>query len=462
MRGPGESARILIVDDEPKMAEAIATALRRSGHVCATAIDGEDALRLFDAHGADVVVTDRRMPRMHGIELLDALRERDGELPVILVTAFGDVPSAVDAMRRGAFDYLTKPFDLDELRALVARALDLRRLTRENRRLRRALADERAGRLVAESAAMVDVLDWVDRAASSRATVLVTGESGTGKELVARRLHASSPRADGPFVAVNCAAFAVGVLESELFGHARGAFTGADSARRGCFERADGGTLLLDEIGEIDADFQAKLLRVLQEGEVQPVGSDEPVTVDTRVVAATRRDLRAAVDAGRFREDLYYRLNVLPVHLPPLRDRPDDIVPLTERILGRAKRHGGRSLALDPDAADALRAHPWPGNVRELENVLERAAVVARGNTLGVDDLLFDTPTPADADGSIAESDDARQATGHLQDVLDHAASERIRSALDDHDGRRADAARALGIDRTTLFRWIKRLDLDV
>ncbi|MCG8457356.1 MAG: sigma-54 dependent transcriptional regulator, partial [Holophagales bacterium] len=308
-RGPPDAARavpqarVLVVDDELKMAEAITTFLRRRGHACVVATSAEEALELFDAHGADVVVTDRRMPGMDGVALLGSLLEREPGLPVILVTAYGDVPSAVEAMRRGAFDYLTKPFDLEDLRGRVDRALELRRLERENRELRRQLADQRAGSLVAGSTAMVRVLERVDRAAASAATVLLTGESGTGKEVIARRVHFGSPRAAEAFVAVNCKAFSPGVIESELFGHEKGAFTGAESRRRGCFERADGGTLFLDEIGEVDLGFQAKLLRVLQEGEVQPVGGAEPLAVDVRVVAATNRDLAAAIVAGRFRED---------------------------------------------------------------------------------------------------------------------------------------------------------------
>ncbi len=442
--------RILIVDDEPKMTQAVAAALRRSGCECLTANDGEQALEIFEQHGADVVITDRRMPRMDGLELMGRLLRIRADLPVIVVTAYGDVRSAVNAMRQGAFHYLTKPFDLDELRSLVARALELQQLQTENRRLRRELADRQSGNLVAHSATMARVLDLVDRAADSQATLLIQGESGTGKEMIARRAHFSSPRARKPFVAVNCKAFAGGVLESELFGHEKGAFTGADQRRAGCFERADGGTLFLDEIGEIDIGFQAKLLRVLQESEVQRVGGDTPIAVDVRIIAATNRDLRLGIRDSTFREDLFYRLHVIPVTLPPLRERREDIVPLAESFLQRACRLGGRRLALGAEAEQALLAHPWPGNVRELENAIERGVVLARGEVLGPEELLLDErpvgPRAAEP--------------GTLQETLDQAATERITAALAQHTGRRAEAAAELGIDRTTLFRWMKRLSI--
>ena len=461
----GGKIRILVVDDEPRMGEALAVALRRSGHACRPCTSGEEALRLFDDHGADVVVTDWRMPGMDGLELLRQLHQRRQDLPVILITAYGDVRSAVSAMQEGAFDYVTKPFDHDELRALVTRAVELDRLRRENRELRRTVGAEVGAAMVAESPAMTTVLDLVDRAAPSGAAVLITGESGTGKELVARRIHALSPRLGKPFVAVNCKAFAEGVLESELFGHEKGAFTGAEGRREGCFQRADGGTLFLDEIGEVPPGFQAKLLRALQEGEVLPVGGDRVVRVDVRLVAATNRDLRAEIAAGRFREDLFYRLAVIPAHLPPLRERRADVVPLAEHFLARHQdlRHGGRAteaggvaepLTLSAGARSALERHPWPGNVRELENAIERAVVLARGRTLEETDLLLSGPEEGPSTVAVA-------GTGTLQEHLDQAAAEHIRAALDHHEGRRAEAARDLGIDRTTLFRWIKRLGLE-
>jgi DNA-binding NtrC family response regulator len=446
------TGRVLIVDDEPRMTEVVAAALRRAGHECETAASGEAALAAFAARAADVVVTDWKMPGIDGLELMRRLHARRPGLPVILLTAHGNVPAAVAAMRDGAFDYLTKPFDNDELRALVARALDLGRLERENRWLRQAVgARYGPDAFVAESARGRELLDLLRRVAPSRSTVLVQGESGTGKELVARLLHYWSERVGRPFVAVNLKAFAEGVVESELFGHERGAFTGALAPRAGCFERADGGTLFLDEVAEIGADVQAKLLRVVQEGEVLRVGGSAPRRVDVRLVAATNRVLRDEIAAGRFREDLYFRLNVIPVHLAALRERREDVLPLARHFLARRTAESGRQLAFGAEAEAALLAHAWPGNVRELENAVERAVVLARTDTIGPEDLLLEeagAPPPGDAGG------------GTLQDALDRAAAARIRAALLAADGQRAEAARALGIDRTTLYRLMRRLSL--
>ena len=444
--------RVLIVDDEPRMGAALATALRRSGYACEAVTSGADALELFEAEGADVVITDRRMPGIDGDELMRRLKERAPELPVILITAYGDVRSAVAAMRDGAFDYVTKPFDHDELRGLVARALELRSLRRENRLLRHEVGERFAAEVVAESPAMQAVLELVERAGGSDAAVLIQGESGTGKEVIAKRLHYVSPRLGRPFVAVNCKAFAPGVLESELFGHEKGAFTGAGAQRQGCFERADGGTLFLDEIGEVEPDFQAKLLRVLQEGEVQRVGGGDPRSVDVRIIAASNRDLRSAIAEGRFREDLFYRLNVIPVQLPPLRQRRDDVLPLARHFLARCAEQGGRRLELAPEAEERLLRHPWPGNVRELENAIERATILGRGDAVGSEDLLLEESAPRRADTALSE--------GTLQECLDACTAERVRAALAATGGRRADAARQLGIDRTTLFRLMRRLGL--
>jgi DNA-binding NtrC family response regulator len=442
--------RVLIVDDEERMAEVVAGALRRAGWDCETCGSGEAALGALEARGADAVVTDWKMPQMDGLELLRRLHARRPALPVILLTAYGNVPSAVAAMREGAFDYVTKPFDNDELRATVARALELTRLERENRWLRQEVASRYAPEaVVAESARSRELLALVRRVAPSRATVLVQGESGTGKELVARLLHYWSDRVGRPFVAVNLKAFAEGVLESELFGHEKGAFTGAIAARAGCFERAAGGTLFLDEIGEIGPDVQAKLLRVLQEGEVLRVGGSEPRSVEVRVVAATNRVVREEIAAGRFREDLYFRLNVIPIRLAPLRERREDILPLARHFLARHGREAGRRLTFGTEAEEVLAAHPWPGNVRELENAVERAVVLARGEQVTPEDLLLEERlgAPPTADAS-------------LQDCLDQAAATRIRAALGAAGGQRAEAARTLGIDRTTLYRLMKRLGL--
>ena len=443
--------RILIVDDEARMAEVVGAALTRAGHDCETCLSGEAALTALEARGADVVVTDWKMPGVDGMELLRRIHERRPDVPVVLLTAHGTVPAAVAAMRAGAFDYVTKPFDNDELRAAVARALEVTRLSRENRWLRQEVASRYApDAIVAESARSRELLDLVRRVAPSKATVLVQGESGTGKELVARLLHYWSERVGRPFVAVNCKAFAEGVLESELFGHEKGAFTGAIATRAGCFERAGGGTLFLDEIGEVGLDFQAKLLRVLQEGEVLRVGGTDPRQVHVRIVAATNRVLRDEMAAGRFREDLFFRLSVIPIQLAPLRERREDILPLARHFLAAHAAEAGRQLAFSPEAEAALGAHGWRGNVREVENAVERAVVLARDAIVRPEDLLLEATA-----GAMSPP-----AGGTLQDQLDTTAAAAIRAALDAAHGQRAEAARALGIDRTTLYRLMKRLGL--
>lgn len=444
--------RVLVVDDEPRMGQVVAAALERGGYACEICGDGAAALKALEHQPADVVVSDIRMPELDGLELLQRIHERWPELPVIFLTAYGSVASAVAAMRAGAFDYITKPFDNDELRALVGRALELRRLNRENLYLRQQLGERYApDQIVAASPKMRELFELVKRVAAGRPTVLVQGESGTGKELVARLLHFWSDRVGQPFVAINCAAFAEGVLESELFGHEKGAFTGALQTRAGCFERAHGGTLFLDEIGEISPEFQAKLLRVLQDGEVLRVGGSTPRQVEVRIVAATNRNLRDEVTAGRFREDLYFRLNVIPLHLPALRERPEDILPLAHRFLERHAAGSRRELRLSPEAEGALLAHDWRGNVRELENAVERAVMLCRGESIGVEDLLLEQP----ATGSL------RRTATSLQEQLDQATAAAIRGALAAADGQKAEAARALGVDRTTLYRMMKRFGLD-
>ncbi len=449
--------RILVVDDEERMASVVAMALGRAGYECETCSDGNAALAALDARGADVVVTDWKMAGMDGLELLEHLHAKRPELPVILITAFASVPSAVAAMRAGAFDYVTKPFDNDELRAVVARALELTRLERENRYLRQEIGSRYGpDAMIAASPQSLALLDLLRRVAPTRSTVLIQGESGTGKELVARMLHYWSERVGRPFVAVNCKAFGEGVLESELFGHEKGAFTGATASRAGCFQRASGGTLFLDEIGEVSPDFQAKLLRVLQDGEVLPVGASKPVAVEVRVVAATNRVLRDEVAAGRFREDLFFRLNVIPVHLLPLRERREDVLPLARHFLARHAADAGRTLGFSAETEQALFAHAWPGNVRELENAVERGVVLTRGSEVTPEDLLLSESTGPRTDGSAQSTAD-----GTLQRALDGATADRIRAALDAAHGGRAEAARALGIDRTTLYRLMKRLGIN-
>jgi DNA-binding NtrC family response regulator len=382
--------RILVVDDKELMRDSVAAILSRKGHTVITAADGSAALARIADKRPECVVTDLQMPGMNGLELLEGIRRIDAELPVVFMTAFGSVETAVEAMRKGAFDYVTKPFSGDELAISTERALEHARLLRENQVLRANAAPQtrraQSHRMIGSGPAMEALRSKLMPIAASHGTVLVTGESGTGKEVAARFIHENSPRAGGPFLAINCAALSSALLESELFGHEKGAFTGADRLRKGRFELADGGTLLLDEISEIPPDLQAKLLRVLQEKSFERVGSSVAQKADVRIIATTNRDLAREVDAGRFRGDLYFRLNVLPIRMPALRDRVSDVAELSEHFLALvADREGGKRKKLAKDALALFEEYAWPGNVRELQNLCERAAVLASGDVIGPD-----------------------------------------------------------------------------
>ena len=369
---------MLVVDDQKNMRATTAIVLRAAGHVVEEAEDGAAALRRVQAEAFDVVLTDLRMPDVDGMEVLREAQRLAPETQVIVMTAYGTIESAVEAIRRGAYDFLAKPFKEDELLLRVSKALEKRRLVGEVSllagELRRRYGLEH---IVGRSPSMQDLLDRIVRVAPTDATVLISGESGTGKELVARALHVASRRGERPFVPVNCAAITETLLESELFGHAKGSFTGATRARRGLFEEANGGTLFIDEVGETSPGFQAKLLRALQEGEIRRVGESTPVQVDVRVIAATNQDLRRAVAERRFREDLYYRLAVVPIRIPPLRERSEDVPLLAAHFLERFVQRTGAPKTLAPDAVALLVEHAWPGNVRELENVIEHAAALS-------------------------------------------------------------------------------------
>jgi two-component system response regulator HydG len=379
-------ARILVVDDEPSARSGMEKLLQQEGYTVDTAADGPSALAIAADNPPDVVITDLKMPKMDGVALLAKLREQDRDLPVIMVTAFGDVGSAVNAMRAGAADYLTKPVDFDALAMAIERALERRELRAEADELRRQLREREGdglGGLIGASPAMQKVYRTARQVAGARATVLITGESGTGKGELARAIHQKGPRANAPFVALHCASLVESLLESELFGHERGAFTGAEKRRIGRFEQAHGGTLFLDEVGEIPASTQVKLLRVLQERTFERVGGNEPIQVDVRLIAATNRDLAADVQEGRFREDLYYRLNVVHIDMPPLRVRDNDVLLLSNHFLRRFAADNRRKIEGFSDRARAkLLAHRWPGNVRELENAVERAVVLCEGNRI--------------------------------------------------------------------------------
>jgi DNA-binding NtrC family response regulator len=371
-------ARILVVDDTEMMRDSLAATLVRDGHEVVAAGDGPVAIsRLSTGARFDLLITDLKMPKMTGIELLTEAKRLRPDLPVVLMTAFATVTTAVEAMKLGAYDYIQKPFDGDEIKLLVDRTLEHNRLIRENQALR-SMAEMNAPRpLIGDSQVMQEVKQRIELVARSSATVLIRGESGTGKEVVARAIHSASDRNERPMLAVNCAALSENLLESELFGHERGAFTGADRLRRGRFELADGGTLLLDEISEIPASLQAKLLRVLQESTFERVGSSITQQVDVRVIATSNRDLEKSVDEGKFRQDLFYRLNVVPIELPPLRHRPDDVYELSRHFLHTiAKRENKPFRHMESEAVRLFQRYNWPGNVRELQNIIERACVL--------------------------------------------------------------------------------------
>jgi two-component system response regulator HydG len=448
-----EAPRVLVVDDQRNMRATTAILLREAGYAVTEAEDGAAAVQRVGAEPFDVVLTDVRMGAVDGMEVLRATLEVAPTTQVIVMTAYGTIESAVEAIRRGAYDYIAKPFKEDELLLRVAKALEKRRLLGEVSLLRR---DFRARygleHIVGRSVALRELLDRVVRVAPSDATILITGESGTGKELIARALHAASRRSDKPFVPVNCAAITETLLESELFGHARGAFTGATRARRGLFEEASGGTLFIDEIGETAPGSQAKLLRAIQEGEIRRVGESLPVKVDVRVIAATNQNLKAAVAEKRFREDLFYRLNVVPLRIPPLRERREDIPLLAQRFLeGFAARTGERKM-LSPEATKKLLEYPWPGNVRELENMIEQAAALAPQATLSEADIRFD-PTPEIAGSSAPQT---------LADAVEAAERRAIEAALARCQGDLGRVARELEVSSTTLWRKMKALGLRV
>ena len=444
-------ARIFVVDDDTVSRELLSRILTSDGHQVTALADGREALeRLAEGEPPDLVVSDIRMGELDGLQLTDALRQRAPDTPVLLVTAFGNIDGAVDAIRRGAFDYLSKPYDVDGIKMVVARALEQRRLALENRALRRDLREKyKLDNVVGRSEAMLQVYKTAARVAATDATVLIEGESGTGKELVARAIHAASPRAARPFVAVDCGAIAEGVLESELFGHARGAFTGAQAMRRGLFEEANQGTLFLDEIGDVGQNLQARLLRALQEGTIRRVGTNETIAVDVRVVAASNRDLAQAVKDGRFREDLFYRLNVVTIVIPPLRERREDIPLLAEHF---AAKHGrAEGAAISAPARDLLVAYDWPGNVRELENVVARALALNPSGVVTPEDLADHVRSARPAAATLAALAGATQERPTLAELEKRYAAQ----VLQETAGNKTRAAEILGIDRKTLYRLL-------
>ena len=445
--------RILIIDDDRSMCEILESALKRRDFEVASRTAPDEGLKLLAEHDFDVVVTDLNMQGMSGVDLCRRIAENRDDIPVVVMTAFGSMETAVAAIRAGAYDFVTKPFEMDDIALTLERALRHRALREEVKRLRRAVDDSKKfDDIIGQSSTMEKAFDLLNRVADSDTTVLVTGESGTGKELVARALHARSPRAKGPFVAINCAAMPETLLESELFGHTRGAFTDARQARPGLFVKASQGTLFLDEIGEMPMGMQAKLLRALQERTVRPVGGDIEVPFDSRLVAATNRDLETEVEEKRFREDLFYRINVVRINVPPLRSRGSDVLLLAQHFIERYTASGrSRVKGMSSGAADKLLSYPWPGNVRELQNCIERAVALARYDQIGVDDLP-EKIRDFKSSRVIVETEDPSELL-----PMDEVERRYILRVLEAVGGNKTMAAQVLGFDRRTLYRKLER-----
>ncbi len=461
--------KILVVDDDPTIRRNLTRLLQAEGYRTSEAVDGEEALVRIHAEEFDAVLLDLKMPKRDGLGVLGELGPMLADLPVIVVTAFAGSAAAIEAMRRGAYDYLSKPFDLDEVLLTLKRALRQRALAFEVRELRSRAGDVSSERteespadepeLIGRSLAMREVFKAIGLAAATDAPVLITGESGTGKELVATALHRHSARSAGPLVRVNCGALPEGLIESELFGHERGAFTGADRMKPGRFERASGGSIFLDEVGELPMPAQAKILRVLQQHEFERVGGTETLRTDARIISATHRDLAKEVAAGRFREDLFYRLNVARIVIPPLRDRPEDITLLADAILRRVeRRHGWGSLSLSPQALAVIRERLWPGNVRQLENALARAAIASRGRVILPEHFEADESADPSAISPVVDP----EAPLPLRALLALVERREIRRVLMNCGGNRTKTAERLGISRRQLFDKIREHDIQV
>ena len=452
------SHNILLVEDEPKMREVLSVALEGFGYHSIPASNGEAALALMEREDVDLVLTDLRMPVLGGLDLLAALKRRNPNLPVVLMTAYGSVKDAVQAIKDGAFDFVVKPFEIDELAAVLGNALRLHDALRDNQRLREELEGRYSfGNLIGSSSAFRQVITAIGEVCESKATVLISGESGTGKEMVARAIHFNSTRKSAPFVAINCAAIPEGLLESELFGHIKGAFTGAVSNRTGRFMQAHGGTLFLDEVGDMPVATQAKILRVLQERSFEPVGSTQTREVDVRLIAATNKDLQDAVRERQFREDLYYRLNVFPIALPPLRERLDDIPALVEHFIEQIGANIGKRIdSFSPAAIKAMGEYDWPGNIRELQNCIERSIIVAKAPMVDVADL------PRYLFRQREERIDAARIPSSLDDELERIERRFILMALQKTQGIQVKAADLLGITERSLWHRVKKLGIQI
>ncbi|MEK6661863.1 MAG: sigma-54 dependent transcriptional regulator [candidate division NC10 bacterium] len=452
-----KSARVLVIDDELDMLENCARLLSHLGYLVVTESDSTSAPTMFERERPDLVLTDLRMPGLDGLGVLRAIRAIDPSATVILITAFATIETAVEAVKEGAFDYLPKPFSGDQLRVCIERALEQRRLREENRRLLEQLTETyRFDKIIGRSLPMLQVFETIKKVAKSEANILIVGETGTGKELIARSLHVNSRRASKPFIPVDCASLPENLLESELFGHEKGAFTGAQATRPGLFEFASGGTIFLDEVGDIGMNLQAKLLRVLQEREVRRVGSNRTIEVDVRVISATNRDLAQAVAKGEFREDLYYRLNVISIPLPPLRDRKGDTPLIAHHYIEKYVASSGKEVkGIVPEAMQLIEEYHWPGNVRELQNVIERAVVLTEHELLRPEDLPEHIHTRAGTVSPISPRDlplkraKEEWAASFESDYLIHL--------LKRHDGNISQAAKSAGVDRKTIHRLLKK-----
>jgi DNA-binding NtrC family response regulator len=444
---------LLVVDDDEAMRQMLTSLFREEGYAVEQASSADQALQRSAEVEFDAVLSDVRMPGRSGIELVGELRRLRPQTPVILMTAFGNIETAVAAMRAGALDYITKPFEPDAVLLTVERAVERRALEEENRQLRRAVdRTSSLGDLIGASPAMREIFALIKRIAHGRSSVLITGESGTGKEVVARTIHYHGPRADKPFLPINCTAIPEGLLESELFGHVRGAFTGAHTTKRGLFEKANGGTLFLDEIGDMGVALQGKLLRVLQDQQIRPVGGTSSLKVDVRIIAATNKEIEKEIEEGRFREDLFYRLNVIPLHIPPLRERPEDLPVLAEAFV---RRHAeGRRRYLTPEALERLASCRWKGNARELENAIERALALSDAEAIGPADLPLGPAAPREhAAGVESVLRAAVEQQLSLRDLEERYTEEILKLT----GGNKVQAARILGIDRKTLYRRAER-----
>ena len=455
---------ILIVDDEKNYPLVLSAVLQEEGFETMTANSGEEALGIIEHSDIDLVLTDMKMPKMDGIELLEKIKLEDAELPVIMMTAHGTVEKAVEAMQKGAYNYILKPFDNDQLVVYVNKALGMFRVVKENRQLRTAVASQYSfGNLIGKSKPMQDIFETIRKVAPATATVLIEGASGTGKELVAKAIHFNSHRRNQPFVAVNCSALAESLLESELFGHEKGAFTGALAMKKGRFEIADGGALFLDEIGELSPSLQVKLLRVLQEKVFERVGGVRPISVNIRLIAATNKSLKEEIGKGRFREDLFYRLNVVHIILPPLRERQEDIQPLVAHFIEKyasGHREGPPISHVDQEVQRLFYKYNWPGNVRELENVIERAMVMCSGQVIRVDDLPKDFKNNVYQDGRLQL--DTLPEANTLYETLAQVEKEMILHALRRANFVQAHAAELLGIGKSGLNQKLKKYGIDI